>query len=175
MYNPCSSNIIDLRVRVSSNRKIFYRCASLVRTGIEILTSAGQLIDWKATIHFDTTPWEAVNLRATRASANRVDAGVSLLNKKQRDIFTEPEPCSPWQKLKRRKEGEICCKKGGWNGEIIRKRRCLCVTTKFRYAKFSIVSFSLRGRWISEIWTQDIDSIDRRKWNIVFRLQERCG
>lgn len=173
MYNPCSSNIIDLRVRVSSNRKIFYRCASLVRTGIEILTSAGQLIDWKATIHFDTTPWEAVNLRATRASANRVDAGVSLLNKKQRDIFTEPEP---WQKLKRRKEGEICCKKVGWNGEIIRKQRTtMFVCYNESISVFSIVSFSLRGRWISEIWTQDIDSIDRRKWNIVFRLQERCG
>lgn len=75
--------------------------------GLEILTSAGQLIDWKATIHFDTTPWEAVNLRATRASVNRVDASVSLLNKKQRDIFTEPEPCSPWRKLKRRREGRV--------------------------------------------------------------------
>ena len=95
------------------SENILSRCACLVRTGIEILTSAGQLIDWKATIHFDTTPWEAVNLRATRASANRVDAGVSLLNKKQRDIFTEPEPCSPCQKLERRKEGEICCKTGG--------------------------------------------------------------
>lgn len=101
-------------MRLSSNRKIFYRCACLVRTGIEILTSAGQLIDWKATIHFDTTPWEAVNLRATRASANRVDAGVSLLNKKQRDIFTEPEPCSPCQKLEREgRRGKYVTKRKG--------------------------------------------------------------
>lgn len=152
MYNPCSSNIIDLRVRVSSNRKIFYRCASLVRTGIEILTSAGQLIDWKATIHFDTTPWEAVNLRATRASANRVDAGVSLLNKKQRDIFTEPEP---WQKLKRRKEGEICCKKGGWNGEIIRKQR----TTMFVRYNESISVCWIFYRLVFPSWSLDF-------WNL---------
>lgn len=160
MYNPCSSNIIDLRVRVSSNRKIFYRCASLVRTGIEILTSAGQLIDWKATIHFDTTPWEAVNLRATRASANRVDAGVSLLNKKQRDIFTEPEPCSPWQKLKRRKEGEICCKKGGWNGEIIRKQR----TTMFVRYNESISVCWIFYRLVFPSWTLHF-------WNLM--MQER--
>lgn len=55
-------------------------------------------------------PWEAVNLRATRASANRVDAGVSLLNKKQRDIFTEPEPC---QKLEREgRRGKYVAKPG---------------------------------------------------------------
>lgn len=53
-------------------------------------------------------------MRATRASANRVDAGVSLLNKKQRDIFTEPEPCSPCQKLEREgRRGKYVTKRKG--------------------------------------------------------------
>lgn len=42
------------------------------------------------------------------------------------------------------------------------------LSSRFPFVDVAFLKFDDAG-------TQDIDSIDRRKWNIVFRLQERCG